>query len=75
MVNAGLQSPIRGAMFASEEETLTVAHRLRRAGILVLPAFFPTVSKGTGLIRFAISSLHDWEQIEIAANTINIQVT
>jgi len=36
----------------------------------VLPAFFPTVAKGTGLIRFAISSLHEPDQLEVAAGAL-----
>ncbi|WP_242215252.1 aminotransferase class I/II-fold pyridoxal phosphate-dependent enzyme [Bacillus cereus group sp. BfR-BA-01383] len=72
LVNAGLQSPVRGALFSTEEEAFEAARRLRKAGILVLPAFFPTVSKGTGLIRFALSSLHKQEELEKAANALGI---
>ncbi len=67
LVNAGLRSPVRGARFATEEEAFAAARRLRAAGTLVLPAFFPTVAKGTGLIRFALSALHERDQLEAAA--------
>jgi 7-keto-8-aminopelargonate synthetase-like enzyme len=70
LVNAGLRSPVRGALFGAEEEAFAAARRLRSAGILVLPAFFPTVAKGTGLIRFAISSLHEPAQLEVAAGAL-----
>jgi 7-keto-8-aminopelargonate synthetase-like enzyme len=70
LVNAGRRSPIRGAMFATEAEGLTAARRLRAAGILVLPAFFPTVAAGTSLVRFAVSSLHEWTHLDVAARTL-----
>ncbi len=70
LVNAGLRSPIRGALFATEEEALETAARLRRAGILVTPAFYPTVARGTGLIRFALSALHTEEHIDAAARDL-----
>jgi 7-keto-8-aminopelargonate synthetase-like enzyme/prephenate dehydrogenase len=70
LVNAGLRSPIRGALFTTEEEAFAAARRLRSAGVLVLPAFFPTVAKGTGLTRFAISSLHEPAQLEVAASAL-----
>jgi 7-keto-8-aminopelargonate synthetase-like enzyme/prephenate dehydrogenase len=70
LVNAGLRSPVRGALYATEEEAFAAAQRLRSAGVLVLPAFFPTVAKGTGLIRFAISSLHEPAQLELAASAL-----
>lgn len=72
LVNAGLRSPVRGALFTAEEEAFEAARRLRAAGVLVLPAFFPTVAKGHGLIRFALSSLHQCNQLEIAANALGI---
>jgi 7-keto-8-aminopelargonate synthetase-like enzyme len=72
LVNAGQLSPVRGAMFATEDETFTAARRLRAAGVLVLPAFFPTVARGTGLIRFALSSLHQRDQLERAADALGV---
>jgi 7-keto-8-aminopelargonate synthetase-like enzyme len=66
LVNAGLRSPVRGALFATEQETFAAARRLRAAGVLVLPAFFPTVAEGTGLIRFAVSAVHEQMHLETA---------
>jgi 7-keto-8-aminopelargonate synthetase-like enzyme len=71
LVNAGLRCPIRGAHFDSEDEALAAATRLREAGVLILPAFFPTVAKGTGLIRFALSTLHEQDQLELAAAALD----
>jgi 7-keto-8-aminopelargonate synthetase-like enzyme len=70
LANARLRTPVRGARFATEEETFTAAHRLRDAGVLVLPAFFPTVEAGTGLIRFALSALHTHEHLAAAARAL-----
>jgi 7-keto-8-aminopelargonate synthetase-like enzyme len=70
LVNAGLRSPVRGALFETEEHALAAARRLRAAGILILPAFVPTVAKGTGLMRFALSSLHEQRDLERAADAL-----
>lgn len=70
LVNAGERSPVRGAVFSSEAGALAAAERLRDAGILVTPAFYPTVARGTGLVRFAVSSLHTDEQIVRAAEVL-----
>jgi 7-keto-8-aminopelargonate synthetase-like enzyme len=70
LVNAGHPAPIRGIAFDTEKRTLAVAGQLRRAGVLVIPAFFPTVAPGTGLIRFGVSSLHTPEQIDLAAEAL-----
>ncbi len=66
LVNAGQHSPIRGAHFGTEAAAFDAARRLRAAGVLVLPAFFPTVEKGTGLIRFALSATHEPAHLETA---------
>lgn len=70
LVNAGLRSPVRGAHFDTEEAAFRAATTLKEAGVLILPAFFPTVAKGTGLIRFALSSLHERGHLETAANIL-----
>ncbi|MCT9089836.1 aminotransferase class I/II-fold pyridoxal phosphate-dependent enzyme [Streptomyces sp. ASQP_92] len=70
LVNAGLRSPVRGAHYPTEEEGFAAARRLRAAGVLVLPAFFPTVAKGTGLVRLALSALHEREHLETAAKAL-----
>lgn len=67
LLNAGTLSPIRAMRFDDEASALDAARRLRQCGILTTPAFFPTVSKGTGLIRFAISALHEASHIHTAA--------
>ena len=70
LVNAGLRSPVRGARFATEEDAFRTARALRQAGVLILPAFFPTVAKGTGLVRFALSALHERDALETAAKIL-----
>jgi 7-keto-8-aminopelargonate synthetase-like enzyme len=70
LVNATLRCAIRGAHFPTEEQAFAAANRLREAAVLVLPAFFPTVAKGTGLVRFALSSLHEQQQLETAAKAL-----
>ncbi|MCZ7460340.1 aminotransferase class I/II-fold pyridoxal phosphate-dependent enzyme [Streptomyces sp. WMMC940] len=70
LVSAGQRSPIRGAHFGTEAAAFEAARRLRTAGILVLPAFFPTVAKGTGLIRFALSATHEVAHLETAVEAL-----
>jgi len=72
LVNAGLRSPVRGAVFDTEEEGFAAARRLKEAGVLILPAFYPTVAKGTGLIRFAVSALHQQHDLETAARALGL---
>ncbi|MFB7629934.1 aminotransferase class I/II-fold pyridoxal phosphate-dependent enzyme [Streptomyces sp. NPDC056149] len=75
LVNAGLRSPVRGAAFPTEEAAFRTAAALKEAGVLILPAFFPTVARGTGLVRFALSSLHEPEHLETAAKILEGMVT
>jgi 7-keto-8-aminopelargonate synthetase-like enzyme len=72
LVNAGLRSPVRGALFDTEEEAFAAARRLKEAGVLILPAFYPTVARGTGLIRFAVSALHQQQDLETAARALGL---
>jgi 7-keto-8-aminopelargonate synthetase-like enzyme len=70
LVNSGERSPVRGVMFPTESRALAATERLKRAGVLVTPAFYPTVAKGAGLVRFAVSALHTEEQVELAAEAL-----
>ncbi|MGW0538196.1 aminotransferase class I/II-fold pyridoxal phosphate-dependent enzyme [Streptomyces sp. NPDC003032] len=70
LVSAGQRSPVRGAHFGTEAAAFEAARRLRTAGVLVLPAFFPTVAKGTGLIRFALSATHEPSHLETAVEAL-----
>jgi len=70
LVNAGLRSPVRGAQFDTEDEAFAAARRLKQAGVLILPAFYPTVARGTGLMRFAVSALHQQHDLETAARAL-----
>jgi 7-keto-8-aminopelargonate synthetase-like enzyme len=70
LANAGLRSPIRGAVFPSEEEGLRTVRLLKNRGIIMLPAFYPTVPQGSSLLRFALSSLHSDEDLTLLAATL-----
>jgi len=70
LVNAGLRSPVRGAQFDTEDEAFAAARRLKQAGVLILPAFYPTVARGTGLMRFTVSALHQQHDLETAARAL-----
>ncbi len=70
LVNSGTRSPVRGALFDSEDEALAATRRLRAAEVLVTPAFYPTVAHGTGLVRFAVSAAHSAADIGRAATAL-----
>ncbi|XTZ13664.1 aminotransferase class I/II-fold pyridoxal phosphate-dependent enzyme [Micromonospora echinospora] len=72
LINAGVRSPIRGIAFGSERATLEAGIRLKEAGILCFPVFYPVVARGTGLLRFALSAKHTPAQIaHLAAQVTN----
>jgi 8-amino-7-oxononanoate synthase len=70
LANSGLRSPIRGAVFDTEEAGLEAARLLRQRGVIMLPAFYPTVRRGSSLLRFALSALHSDEDIALLAKTL-----
>jgi 7-keto-8-aminopelargonate synthetase-like enzyme len=59
-------------VFDTEEEAFAAARRLKQAGVLILPAFYPTVARGTGLMRFAVSALHQQDDLETAARALGL---
>ncbi|WP_339531017.1 aminotransferase class I/II-fold pyridoxal phosphate-dependent enzyme [Pseudomonas mucidolens] len=73
MLNASLQAPIRGALFATEKQGSDAARAFRRAGFIVFPVFYPIVETGKAMLRCAISAVHTGEQIDSLAHQINAQ--
>ncbi|MGW7422423.1 aminotransferase class I/II-fold pyridoxal phosphate-dependent enzyme [Streptomyces sp. NPDC054813] len=67
LVSAGQRSSSAGPISPPSRRR---SRRLRSAGVLVLPALFPTVAKGTGLIRFALSALHETSQLTAAVEAL-----
>ncbi|WP_248797892.1 aminotransferase class I/II-fold pyridoxal phosphate-dependent enzyme [Pseudomonas sp. MWU13-2105] len=63
LLNAGIQSPVRGAFFETEEAGLQAARILRANGILLFPVFYPIIAKGKAMLRFAISANHSENDI------------
>ncbi|RAJ60490.1 7-keto-8-aminopelargonate synthetase-like enzyme [Streptomyces sp. Amel2xB2] len=70
LANSGLRSPIRGAVFGTEEDGLRTVRLLKERGIIMLPAFYPTVPQGSSLLRFALSSLHTDDELALLASTL-----
>lgn len=71
LANAGLRAPVRGAIFDTEEAGLRATRLLRDRGVVMLPAFYPTVARGTSLLRFAISALHSADDLKLLAETLD----
>lgn len=70
LMNAGVRSPVRGALFDSEDAGLAAARQLRDAGFLLFPVFYPIVPDGQAMLRFAISSEHTQTDICRLAATL-----
>ncbi|AKH64312.1 MULTISPECIES: aminotransferase class I/II-fold pyridoxal phosphate-dependent enzyme [Photorhabdus] len=70
LMNASVQSPVRGALFENEAEGLEAARLLRDNGILLFPVFYPLVQDGNAMLRFAFSSEHKESEIRHLANTL-----
>lgn len=70
LANAGLHTPVRGAVFDSEEKGLRAVRLLKQRGLIMLPAFYPTVAQGQSLLRFALSALHSQEELGLLADTL-----
>ena len=68
-INHGTQSPIRGIMIGDEDRAIEIATRLLACGFAVTTAIFPTVAKGKAILRRAISSLHDHDNMREMRNS------
>lgn len=71
LMNAGLSSPIRGALFASERQGVSAASALRAAGLVMFPVFYPIVESGKAMLRCAVSAAHTAAQIDTLARELN----
>ncbi|MBD8239245.1 MULTISPECIES: aminotransferase class I/II-fold pyridoxal phosphate-dependent enzyme [Gammaproteobacteria] len=71
LLNAGVQSPVRGAFFETEEDGLQACRILRDHGILMFPVFYPIIAKGKAMLRFAFSASHGDHDIRQLAQALN----
>jgi 7-keto-8-aminopelargonate synthetase-like enzyme len=71
LLNAGVQSPVRGALFETEEDGLQACRLLRDNGILMFPVFYPIIAKGKAMLRFAFSASHTHHDIRQLASSLN----
>ncbi|HEV2614264.1 MAG TPA: aminotransferase class I/II-fold pyridoxal phosphate-dependent enzyme [Gammaproteobacteria bacterium] len=63
-INYGVKSPIRGILIGDEFKTIKAAKILQREGFALTTAMYPTVEKGKGMLRVALSALHTKEDID-----------
>ncbi|MBV6826631.1 hypothetical protein [Pseudomonas sp. PD9R] len=70
MLNAGIQSPVRGAFFETEAAGLQAARILRDQGMLLFPVFYPIIAKGKAMLRFAISASHGDKDIRLLGEAL-----
>ncbi|MCT8946931.1 aminotransferase class I/II-fold pyridoxal phosphate-dependent enzyme [Pseudomonas iridis] len=70
LLNAGVQSPVRGAFFETEEAGLLAARALRDQGMLLFPVFYPIIAKGKAMLRFAVSSDHREQEIRLLGEAL-----
>ncbi len=64
-------APFRIIPIGSEDKTLAVSQQLKDEGILLTTAMYPTVEKGKGILRAAISASHTKEQIALLFDKLN----
>lgn len=69
--NSGLRSPVRGVPFEIESEALQAAQTLKENGVLAFPVFYPIVPKGKAMLRFALSALHEKDEIHRLCHVLN----
>ncbi|TPG66867.1 aminotransferase class I/II-fold pyridoxal phosphate-dependent enzyme [Pseudomonas arsenicoxydans] len=70
LLNAGIQSPVRGAFFETEEAGLQAARALRDQGMLLFPVFYPIIAKGKAMLRFAVSADHSEQDIRLLGTAL-----
>lgn len=71
LLNAGVQSPVRGAFFETEEDGLQACRILRANGILMFPVFYPIIARGKAMLRFAFSASHSDHDIRQLADSLS----
>jgi len=71
LLNAGVQSPVRGAFFETEENALQASRILRANSILMFPVFYPIIAKGKAMLRFAFSASHTEHDIRQLADSLS----
>ncbi|MDY7065940.1 2-amino-3-ketobutyrate coenzyme A ligase [Pseudomonas extremaustralis] len=71
LLNAGVQSPVRGAFFETEGDGLKACRILRANGILMFPVFYPIIAKGKAMLRFAFSAAHTENDIQQLADSLS----
>ena len=75
LMNGGLQAPIRGAFFESEQSGLECAEALRANSMIAFPVFYPIVETGRAMLRFAVSASHSVNQLKRLIALLNRQAT
>jgi len=73
IINATIPSPIRGVYVGNENKTISLTAELQRRGIAVTAAIYPTVRRGQGILRAAVSAAHTEKEIaHLCHNIIEI---
>lgn len=70
VVNLHINSPIRGIFIGDEFKAIEYATHLKKNGLMVSAAMYPTVAKGNSLLRITISADHSKENIYKLCNHI-----
>jgi 7-keto-8-aminopelargonate synthetase-like enzyme len=63
IVNNKTHSPIRGVFIGDEFKVIECAKELQQRGFAVTAAMYPTVARGQGILRIALSAMHEKKQI------------
>ena len=70
-LNYNSLSPIRGIIVGDENKAIQTAIAMRKKGVALTTAMYPTVPKDQALLRMALSSAHTKEEIAFACDSLN----
>jgi 7-keto-8-aminopelargonate synthetase-like enzyme len=71
VINYNRHSPVRAIPVGDENIAIKFALELRKKGLLVTTAMYPTVAKGKSILRVAICANHTKAQIKKLCSSIN----
>jgi 7-keto-8-aminopelargonate synthetase-like enzyme len=71
IINFKSHSPIRGILVKDEYKTIQICSALRKNGLAVTAAMYPTVAKGQSILRITLAADHKDEEIRRLCSELN----
>jgi 7-keto-8-aminopelargonate synthetase-like enzyme len=70
VINFNSSSPVRGIKIGNELKDIEISRKLRKEGLAVTAAMYPTVSEGESIIRLAFGANHTKNHIKYLAERL-----